>query len=409
MKVLLFSYLFPNSKLPTRGIFNLSRAKALIKAGCEVIVVAPVSINPNIKSLMSFSGIKQQFNLLKRLNSVPYVEDYEGIKAYHPKWVTAPRKIFWKHLSSILHLFIGKKLDKIISGFQPDLIISTWLNPFSVYGKYFNKYPDIKHFAIAEGSDVLIQPFEYKGWEKIERSLNEHSDYVIPVSQKMKYKIEKSTRLRNLKLIQNGYEENIFSYNNKQRTAGKYFKIINVANFNFEKGHDVLLDALQYIKIPVKLTLVGNGPLFGKYKKMVEQRGLQDVVTFLGQIPHNKIPELLIDNDLFCLSSRSEGFPAAPLEAMACGLPVVAVNVGGLDEMIIPGFNGFLCKPGSNDELAEKIVSASKMEWDNKRISEWVLNNFSWSAWSSKIIDTYNGSELKCDPEIIADAVIESI
>ncbi len=404
MKVLIFSYLFPNPKLPNRGIFNLSRAKALKREGCEVIVVAPVSVNPNIAGLFSFAGIKEQITLLKKLNSIPEVEEYEEIKVYHPKWVTAPRKMFWKYLSVIMHFFIGKKLDKIISGFKPDLIISTWLNPFSVYGKYFKKYSGLKHFALAEGSDVLLHPQNYRGWNKIEKTINKNSDIVLAVSQKMKNQIKISTNLQRVKVIQNGYDENIFSFDkNTSKNNSKYFRIISVANLNVEKGHDILLDALQQINFPYKLTLAGDGPLITKYKKIVKNRNLENKVEFLGQVPHNKIQELLTNQDLFCLPSRSEGFPSAPLEAMACGLPVVASNVGGMNEIIINGFNGFLCRPESKEELAEKIIKASKITWDNKEISEWVMNNFGWSTWAAKIINTYLNLNIENTPEMISN------
>ena len=391
MKILLFTYLFPNSKLPNRGIFNLSRAKALIKAGCEVIAVAPVSVNPSISSLLSPSKIKEQFSFLKILKSIPSVEHYEGIKAYHPKWITAPRKIFWKHILNILHFFIGRKLDEIISEFQPDLIISTWLNPFSAYSKYFKKYSGVKHFAIAEGSDLLVQPLNYNGWDKIENSINENSNLVIAVSEKMKNRMEQTTKLQRIKFIQNGYDESIFYLDEKaEKTHDKYFRIITVANFNYAKGHDILLEALQYIKIPFKLTLIGEGPLLNKCNKFIEEHGLQNVVNNIGPIPHNNIPGLLLNHDLFCLPSRSEGFPAAPLEAMACGLPVVAANVGGMNEIIIEGFNGFLCKPESPEDIAEKINVASGIQWEKEKISEWASNNFSWNSWAAKIIDSYN-------------------
>ncbi len=407
MKILLFSYLFPNSKLPGRGIFNLSRAKALINAGCEVVVVAPVSVNPNLSGLLSLRGIKEQFVSLKNLNSIPEFEIYDGIKVYHPKWITAPRKYFWKYLPNILHFFIGKRLDKIINDFKPDLIISTWLNPFSAYGKYFKGLGNLKHFAIAEGSDLLIQPFLFKGWEKIEKCINENSDFVIAVSEKMKTRMEMKTGLKNINLIRNGFDESIFTFNkDDDKTRNKYFRIVTVANFNYEKGHDILLAALQNINIPFKLTLVGNGPLLNKYKKLVEQCNLQEYVKFTGHIPHKDLPGILRNHDLFCLPSRSEGLPAAPLEAMACGLPVVAANVGGMDEIVKDGFNGFLFKPECNEELAENLIKAFQTIWNNREISIWVTNNFSWSTWAAKIINSYESNSQQNTMELIGEAVV---
>ncbi|MHB8337117.1 MAG: glycosyltransferase [Ignavibacteriaceae bacterium] len=390
MKILFFSYLFPNSNFPSDGIFNFSRAKALKQLGCEVEIIAPVSVNPHMIYLFPKPQIKKQIKLLRKLISVPKAEYYNGIKTYHPKWFKAPNKIFWKYHPNILHFFIGKKINNVINEFNPDLIIATWLNPYAAYSHYHQQNHWKTIFALSEGSDVLVDPAKFNGWSSIEKAINKNCKVVIAVSNKMKKQMQRKTNLQHIEVIRNGFDESIFFYDaKKEYEKSKYLKIITVAKFNQVKGHDILLNSLKYIKIPVKITFVGDGPLLKKYQEFVSNHNLQNIVEFTGEIPHREIPELLKKHDLFCLPSRSEGLPAAPLEAMACGLPVVAANVGGLDEIVIDGFNGYLCIPESPEDIAEKIIAASRIQWNNEEISNWVTDNFSWDTWASHIIDTY--------------------
>jgi glycosyltransferase involved in cell wall biosynthesis len=390
MRIILFSNLFPNKNFPTYGIFNLSRVKALKNSGNEVLVVAPISFNPHIEYFFPRFKIKALIKFYNNLLSIPKVEFNSGIKIIHPKWIKAPNKFFSKYHTNVLHFFIGGELQRIIKEFRPDLIISTWLNPFSVYSRYVSKKLNITYFALAEGSDVLIDSAKFNGWSKMEKIINENCDLVIAVSEKMEAQMKERTKLQNVKIIRNGYDGETFFYKEnccfKER---KYIKIIHVGGFYSVKGQDILLQAVMNIKVPIKLTLIGIGPELMRCKQFVQNNKLQDNVIFLGRVRHIDIPDLLRENDIFCMPSRSEGLPAAPLEAMACGLPVVGANVGGMNEIIKDGFNGYLCKPNSPEEIRKKIILASTTGWNRLEISEWVRDNFSWNTWAENITEQY--------------------
>ena len=396
MNILIFSYLFPNSNFPYYGIFNLSRAKALERAGCEVTVIAPVNLSPYMINIFPRFRLLESIRLFKKMISIPSVEYIDGIKVYHPKWLKLPNKIFWKYHSDIMHLFIGSKIQNIIKYFNPDLIISTWLNPFAAYSVFFKKKFPIINFAIAEGSDLLIHPYVFNGWSKVEEIINENCDLVIAVSNSMKNYIEHRTNLRKVEIIRNGYDDDIFySTGNNIKEKKRILKIISVGNFYFVKGQDILLEAFTHLKIPMELTLVGDGPELEKCKEYVCTHHLEKIVHFIGEVPHNKLSSILCQHDVFCLPSRSEGFPAAPLEAMGCGLPVVTSNVGDMDEIIVESFNGFLFKSESSIDLAKKLTLASLINWDKKEISHWVANNFSWNNWAIQILEKYNDYSAK--------------
>lgn len=138
------------------------------------------------------------------------------------------------------------------------------------------------------------------------------------------------------------------------------FIITAVGHFVEVKGWDIAITAFSKIheKIPnAKLLLVGKKTSDSFYKKIcsqIESFNLSDKVIFAGN--RNDIPEILQASDLFILPSRSEGTPAALIEAMASGLVCIATNAGGMPEVIVDGKTGFLFERENTDELAEKIM-----------------------------------------------------
>lgn len=104
-----------------------------------------------------------------------------------------------------------------------------------------------------------------------------------------------------------------------------------------------LLESL--IDIPVKLTIVGEGSLKDGLKEFAEKNYID--VSFLGIISNEKLPGILNKNEIFILPSIYEGMPKSLLEAMSCGRPVIGTNVDGINEIVIHGVNGLLCKTDS--------------------------------------------------------------
>jgi L-malate glycosyltransferase len=97
-------------------------------------------------------------------------------------------------------------------------------------------------------------------------------------------------------------------------------------------------------KMPAKLLLIGDGPERGAAEYLVRKKKLQKDVLFLGK--QDQVYRLLSDADLFLLPSQLESFGLAALEAMACEVPVIATNVGGVPEVVEHNVDGYLVEPG---------------------------------------------------------------
>jgi L-malate glycosyltransferase len=108
--------------------------------------------------------------------------------------------------------------------------------------------------------------------------------------------------------------------------------------------------AMVRAKMPAKLLLIGDGPDRGAAEYLVRKKRLQKDVFFLGK--QNAVYEKLSSADLFLLPSQLESFGLAALEAMACEVPVIATNVGGLPEVVQHGVDGYLVEPGDVKEAS---------------------------------------------------------
>ncbi len=116
----------------------------------------------------------------------------------------------------------------------------------------------------------------------------------------------------------------------------------------------LLLERAPNVAYPMRLIIVGEGPMRGELEAQIGRLGLSDKVWLAGA--RKDIPDLLRAMDIFALPSRAEGISNTILEAMACGLPVVATDVGGNGELVVSGETGLLVPSGDAGALAEALA-----------------------------------------------------
>ena len=133
--------------------------------------------------------------------------------------------------------------------------------------------------------------------------------------------------------------------------------LVHTSNFRkVKRVEDVvrIFDIIQQ-KIPAKLLLIGDGPERSNIEKVCRELHVCDKVTYLGK--QEAIEEILSICDLFILPSESESFGLSALEAMACEVPVISSNAGGLTEVNIDGVTGFLSDIGNYEEMAGNALT----------------------------------------------------
>jgi N-acetyl-alpha-D-glucosaminyl L-malate synthase BshA len=132
--------------------------------------------------------------------------------------------------------------------------------------------------------------------------------------------------------------------------------VVHTSNFRKVKRIDDVLDIFFKLRamVPSKLLLVGDGPDRARIEKRAREMGMPEDVRFLGKL--DAIEEVLSVADLFLMPSESESFGLAALEALACEVPLITSNAGGLPELNIQGVTGFLSNVGDVEEMAKNAA-----------------------------------------------------
>jgi glycosyltransferase involved in cell wall biosynthesis len=167
----------------------------------------------------------------------------------------------------------------------------------------------------------------------------------------------------------------------KQITLSDFTKIIVVANFKAYKGHDLFLRAIKEIKsIKLIVTFVGNGSELEKIKALSSEIEHHEF-KFLGEVVD--LTEIYQDQDFAVHPSRTEGLSNAILEATANALPVVCFKVGGNEEIISDGKNGFLIEPFDEKQLKNAILKLASDDVLRIKLSQNAISSASRFSWEN--------------------------
>lgn len=160
-------------------------------------------------------------------------------------------------------------------------------------------------------------------------------------------------------MIPNGVETVRFTPT--PRPANPKVKVLFIGRLIERKGFQRVIRALPALreraKVPFVVEVVGSGAFRAKLDDMAQGRGVTDVIQYVGTVPYDQLEKSYQYADIFVLTSLYEGMPAVILEAMGCGLPIVASDVGGNNEIVNEGENGFLIPGEDSEKLAQNLAA----------------------------------------------------
>jgi N-acetyl-alpha-D-glucosaminyl L-malate synthase BshA len=221
-----------------------------------------------------------------------------------------------------------------------------------------------KIITTLHGTDITLIGLEISFLPAMKFSI-EHSDGVTAVSSYLKVKtISQYNVKKEIEVIPNFIDpkeytriENEETKCLKERIAKNGEKIlVHTSNFRpLKRVEDCIriFDAVKK-KIPSKLLLIGDGPNRSACEYLAKDLGLYDDVTFYGNL--DSFIEILSVSDLFLMPSQSESFGLSALEAMACNVPVISSNAGGLPELNLHGETGYIAEIGDTQKMSDYAV-----------------------------------------------------
>ncbi len=160
------------------------------------------------------------------------------------------------------------------------------------------------------------------------------------------------------------------------RESAPPFRLLALGRLVEKKGFPVLLTACRHLMeegVDFRLKLAGDGPERRRLEGLVQEYALGDRVNFLGHVPHNQVPDLFREADLFimpCIVARRgdrDGLPNVILEALTFQVPVVATDVNGVNEAVLPGETGWLVAPEEPFLLAQAMREALSQPEEARR------------------------------------------
>ncbi len=217
------------------------------------------------------------------------------------------------------------------------------------------------------GTDITLVGTDRSFKSVVEFGINE-SDGVTAVSEYLRKETYNTFDVKHeIEVIYNFIDFDRFNRANKRHFRdllapnGEHI-LMHTSNFRKVKRVRDTIDILKKVRThhPTILLLVGDGPERPQLERLSRAEGLTDCVRFLGK--QDAIEELLSISDVFLLPSANESFGLSALEAMACEVPVVSSNIGGLPEVNINGETGYLCDVGDTKAMAKACCDILESE-----------------------------------------------
>lgn len=212
---------------------------------------------------------------------------------------------------------------------------------------------------------------------------------VTPVSNDLGKKISAIVPVDNIRSIPNVVDQRLFYF---QPGLNLNFRFIhNASTLKEQKNTEGLLSVLsQLAKIKTGWDCIIYGPVSEEMVELKNQIGLKDIVRFTGQITYSAVAEIVRSASVYVSFSNYENQPCSILEALCCGVPVIATRVGGLPE-IIDSKNGLLISPGNEKELLKAMIEMldNMSNFNNSSIAGDAKTKFSYESVGKELLALY--------------------
>lgn len=382
MRLLTLTTLYPNAAMPTHATFVENRLRRIVATGrVSARVIAPVPWFPLTWKM---------FGSYARFASVPRAEERHGIAISHPRFLTIPSRPTWQPCA----YFRTAKAEVARvrgTGWDFDVIDCHYLYPDGVAAARLGKVLGKPVVVSCRGSDLnLIADLPAQRAQIL--AAMDGIDQLITVSAALG---DRAKALgfdpARIHVLRNGVDDQVFQPVDgsawRQMAGNASSVIVSVGNLIPAKGHHLVIRALP--KLPgAHLLIAGQGPEHGALLTLAAELGVAERVQLVGTMPQEELKALYSAADVLVLASEREGWPNVLLEAMACGTPVVATNVGGIPEIVTAPVAGRIVPERTADALADGLRDLLASRADRAAVRAYA-QGFSWDDTIARQVALY--------------------
>ncbi|MBO4815936.1 MAG: glycosyltransferase family 4 protein [Clostridia bacterium] len=382
------------------GVYISNLAKALYKLGHEICVIMPENETKNVE-LDEFKNYKLHPVYFKNEEKISGQLDFN-----FPCFTSHPRSSFnFFDMTDVQYKNYCKAFDEAIKteikNFKPDIIHS---NHIWIISKIACQY-NIPVVVTSHGTDII-------GFQKGDRYRKDAEEVVqnvnkiIAVSNDNCKLIKSCFPNANPIVISAGYDSKKFNIQefDKKELLEKYgieYKqqkiVLYAGRLSYLKGVDVLLNAAKIYESQddIITIIAGNGDLSKDLKKLAKNLDLKSVY-FVGHKSQKALKKLYNIADVFAIPSRQEAFGLVGIEALACGLPVVASKAGGMSDYVNTHV-GKLVNVEDEKDLSKSLlyVINNKAKYNKENLSLYAKENFEQEKMTNELLNIYNNAICK--------------
>lgn len=377
-RVLTFSSLFPSEARPRHGIFVETRLLHLVRdCGVDARVIAPVPWFP-------FRG--EVFGRYGRFAATPRRATRSGLQVTHPRYLMLPKLGVAFQPDAMARAAAADIAALRRGGWTPDIIDAHYFYPDGVAAALLAERLQLPFVITARGTDVNVLA-QMPGPGSRIRWAAQRAAAVVAVSTRLRQAlIGIGVDPAKVSVLRNGVDIELFQAIDR-REARRRLGLdedarwaVCVGNLVPEKGHALAIEALQHLE-GFRLALVGDGPQRAELQALAARLGLASRVVFVPTMPQRELPFAYSSADVMLLTSLREGWPNVVLESLACATPVVAVDVGAVDEMLTEPAAGRIVAGRDARALADAVRELCAAPADRPRIRAHAAR-FDWASVS---------------------------
>ena len=384
MHILILPSGYPTEDAPLRSIFFKEQAVALKEAGHNVGVIYSETrriTNMNYKSLKR-NHFQVSFNNENGVNTIRLhgwnilmMRNFLGVNLWVKQTLMLYNKYVEKYgVPDIIHVHCG-----LYGGLAAKIIKDKYSIPY----------------VITEHSSNILNHLLNDYDKKILSVAYNKADMLISVGEKLKSSM-KSYTTNDVIVIPNIVDTNGFKIFNEKRDR---FRFVTIANLKKEKRVDLIIEVFNKLlenNSNIELVIGGKGPEFSKLEELVTKYNLHNKVKLLGEVQREDLPKIMGDSDCFVLASKYETFGVVYIEALSCGVPIIATKCGGPEDFFDDSL-GYMINIDDFDELynsMEKMIK-NRFKFNSKEISDKIKNRFSKNVIVEELEKIYKMIKLK--------------